>query len=329
MNEPPSGWAGHARRRRLIFLHIPKTAGTSVAAVLTQHFCVDEIATVPTSLIRPGSHPATALAGRTFRLFGIGQHFDHDNVAALRHALQGEEPPFVFTILREPRSRLISQYLHWRRTGDVDLAAVDDLTRAAYLAARELPIGDFLNTRTAFIIEHFRNYQTRILAGFGSSVAMSDEQLLETAFSNVSGYDLVGTTSQCEAAVEMLSKAYGWPSPGVLQSLNVLGHHKPHRSGLTTPPSRLSPNTRPWMRRCGSDCMRSQRPPRRTRRLAITPWTMASRRRCLKTHARDSICVNRSTAAAGVAARENDRSGGGQALADGASSNSPPRVRGG
>jgi predicted O-methyltransferase YrrM len=222
-------WAGHAAGKRLIFLHIPKTAGTAVASVLTQWFGVDEIMPCSALCGRPLSDPTASLAARQFRLFGIGKHFDHDHVAALRHALQGEERPFVFTVLREPRARLISQYLHWQRTDDRSLAAVDPVTRAAYLAARELPIGAFLNTRTPFIIEHFRNYQTRFLAGFSASLLMNDEELLGTALDNVAGYDLVGTTSHCDAAIEMVATAYGWPSPGVLQSLNTGSSKAPER----------------------------------------------------------------------------------------------------
>ena len=115
-NLAPAQWAGHAAGKRLIFLHIPKTAGTAVASVLTQWFGVDEIMPCSLAAVRTGSHPVNMMASRRFRLFGIGMHLDHDQVAAIRHALRGEERPFVFTVLREPRARLISQYRHWRRT---------------------------------------------------------------------------------------------------------------------------------------------------------------------------------------------------------------------
>jgi predicted O-methyltransferase YrrM len=228
-NLAPAQWAGHAAGKRLIFLHIPKTAGTAVASVLTQWFGVDEIMPCSLAAVRTASHPVNAMASRRFRLFGIGMHLDHDQVAAIRHALRGEERPFVFTVLREPRARLISQYLHWQRTDDESLATVDPVTRAAYIAARELPLGAFLNTRTPFIIEHFRNYQTRFLAGFSTSLLMSDEELLGTALDNVAGYDLVGTTSHCDAAIEKVAQAYGWSSPGTLRAVNVSPSRSPPR----------------------------------------------------------------------------------------------------
>ncbi|MFM8891537.1 MAG: hypothetical protein ACKOTB_07925, partial [Planctomycetia bacterium] len=202
-------------------LHIPKTAGTAVASVLMQWFDVDEI--MPTSLaqVRPGSHPANTLAARSYRLFGIGMLSDHDPVAAIRHALRGHASPFVFTVLREPKARLISQYHHWRRTDAASLAHVKPHIREAYEAARNLPLAEFLNTRLPIVIGHFRNYQTRLLAGMATSDLLTDEEILATARAHRAGYDLVGTTSQCDAAMEALAEAYGRTSPGTLRAVNV------------------------------------------------------------------------------------------------------------
>ena len=228
-NLAPAQWAGHAAGKRLIFLHIPKTAGTAVASVLTQWFGVDEIMPCSLAAVRTGSHPVNMMASRRFRLFGIGMHLDHDQVAAIRHALRGEERPFVFTVLREPRARLISQYLHWRRTDDASLAGVDDLTREAYVSARELPLGEFLNKNNPFVIEHFRNYQARLLAGFATCLKRSDDEILETALANMADYDLVGTTSQCDQVLTAAAEAYGWSSPGPLQAVNVSPTRSPPR----------------------------------------------------------------------------------------------------
>jgi predicted O-methyltransferase YrrM len=228
-NLPPAQWAGHATGRRLIFLHIPKTAGTAVASVLTQWFGVDEIMPCSLAAVRAGSHPVNALASRRFRLFGIGMHLDHDQVAAIRHALRGEERPFVFTLLRDPRARLISQYQHWRRTDDASLAGVDDLTREAYVSARELPLGDFLASRHPLVLEHFRNYQARLLAGLNMTRFLPDDVILETALANIDGYDLVGTTSQGDDLLAFVAAAYGWSSPSALQAVNVSPTRSPPR----------------------------------------------------------------------------------------------------
>jgi predicted O-methyltransferase YrrM len=205
----------------LIFLHIPKTAGTAVASVLTQWFGVDEIMPWSMANVRPASHPATAIASRRHKLFGIGMHLDSDQVLSIRHALRHEQPPFVFTVLRNPRERLISQYMHWRRTDDASLVGVSGQTRAAYLAARELPIGEFLATRNPFIIEHFRNYQARLLAGFATAMAMPNDQILATARANLASFDVVGRTSQLDDVLALVAEAYGWCPPGTVQQVNV------------------------------------------------------------------------------------------------------------
>lgn len=227
-NLPPVAWAGHAVGRPLVFLHIPKTAGTAVASVLTQWFDVDDIMPWDLGTVRRGNHPSHTLAARCYKLFGIGMHYDHDHVASIRHALRdGASPPFVVTVLREPRARLISQYLHWRRTDDASLQGQGVAAREVYLAARELSIGDFLNTKHPLIIEHFRNYQTRLLAGLASTRLAADEEILATARANVAGYDLVGTTSQLDEVIGLVATAYGVTPPGTLQSLNVAPSRAP------------------------------------------------------------------------------------------------------
>ena len=54
-----------------------------------------------------------------------------------------------------------------------------------------------------------------------TSELLTDEEILATARAHLAGYDLVGTTSQCDAALDVLAEAYGRTSPGTLRAVNV------------------------------------------------------------------------------------------------------------
>ncbi|MFM8891951.1 MAG: hypothetical protein ACKOTB_10100, partial [Planctomycetia bacterium] len=229
-NLPPATWAGHAIGRPLVFLHIPKTAGTAVASILTQWFRPGELKPWDLGLVRRATHPTEAIATRGYRLFGIGMHYDHDHVASIRHALSGiNVRPFVVTVLREPRSRLISQYLHWKRTDDASLSGGGGAAREAYLAARNAPLGEFLRTAHPLIDEHFRNYQTRLLAGLASTRLATDEHVLATAHFNAAGYDLVGTSTQVDELLQLVAEAYGFLPPGPVNAMTVAPTRPPQQ----------------------------------------------------------------------------------------------------
>jgi hypothetical protein len=115
-------WKGHAAGRRLIFLHIPKTAGTAITSFLRQQFADDEVMPQLQANFHR-SHPIWPLVARRSQLLGVGMHLDHDRVAALARGLSHEPPPFLLTVLREPRARLLSRYKEWRSTPDEHMQA--------------------------------------------------------------------------------------------------------------------------------------------------------------------------------------------------------------
>lgn len=216
-NDP--GWAAGMR---LAFLHIPKTAGTAFGAALSQHFAEAEIAGTAHMMLPNGAaDPALGHLARRFRALGLGSHLDQDTLDAIEAGLPAGERLFTVTVLRDPRARLISQYRHWRRAADSSVQAMEPLVRGAFLAARELSLGEFLQARLPHVVKHFRNLQARMICGLSSAELLEDDALLEAARSRLAQIDVVGTTDALEDALAQIATAYGWMPPDIVRPLNV------------------------------------------------------------------------------------------------------------
>ena len=205
-------WHRHAAGRRLIFLHIPKTAGTAITSFLRQH--VDDSNVMPQLLTASHrSHPLWPFIARRYQVLGVGMHLDHDQVFALHNGLADDPPPFLFTVLRGPRERILSQYKEWRFTSDEAMAAARDQVQDAILTARTQPFSAFLRSENPVVLHTLTNLQARLLVGLNIARGLDDDELLERARANLARYDLIGTTSSCDETVAALADAYGWPIP--------------------------------------------------------------------------------------------------------------------
>jgi len=159
-----------APRRRCGFLHIPKTAGTSVHRALLQtygdagvsRFRFDEESfgsftewdtlapAVRTAVFHPG-RPTTAHNRSSSVVPG---HLSYRSITAL------VDPEDVFTVLREPRARLLSHHLFWGARTDHDTAEF-----GSYRAYRSA-IGGLKRFLSDPVVSHQTdNLQARMLAG--------------------------------------------------------------------------------------------------------------------------------------------------------------------
>jgi hypothetical protein len=144
---------------RIVFLHIPKTAGQSVHAALANTF--GEAAVCP------------ARVNEQLRLMSISElnryqvfsgHFDW----SLLDCLKG--PRYVFTILREPMERVLSFYFFLRKQGEQMSAEQrakpsNSGVRAAYeMSPLEYFTGGPPHLRN-FLDDHYDNFYTHYFAG--------------------------------------------------------------------------------------------------------------------------------------------------------------------
>jgi hypothetical protein len=107
MNKPSQQHQTPVDTPTVYFLHIPKTAGTTLTYYLDQRFAHDEI--FPAQLFRELKNVSPATLGQ-YRLFR--GHFGYDLTRLLR------TEPAIITILRDPVEHTLSHFAHWRRFAD-------------------------------------------------------------------------------------------------------------------------------------------------------------------------------------------------------------------
>jgi len=131
-----------SRGRGYIFVHIPKTGGTSMAFALEDRAMADDI------LI--GDTPKARKRKRRLKdVETAGRLWKHSTLADIEGLMTREEiaQAFVFTLVRNPWDRVVSYY-HWLRTQDFDHPAVG--------LAKTLPFAEFL--RDPVIAGSFERY---------------------------------------------------------------------------------------------------------------------------------------------------------------------------
>ncbi len=202
--------------RRLVFLHIPKTAGSTLRRIIERQYDPDLIFTLEGWRVRekdfrdlPADDRARiqVLAGHQF--FGL-------------HELLPEPSSYV-TMLRDPVERLISQYYHILRSPEHYLhrqVTEDRLSLAEFAAADLAPELD--------------NGQVRYLAGLKDQGRRCTAEHLEIAKRHLAERFLVaGLAERFDESVLLMKHLLGWRLP-VYTRTNV-ARNRPPRSTIPAP----------------------------------------------------------------------------------------------
>jgi len=113
-----------SRKRSYVFVHIPKTGGTSMALALEDRAASDDIliGDTPKAQARRKRQQALRAPGRLWK------HSSLRDVAGLY-----PNDAFVFTLVRNPWDRMVSYY-HWLQVQNFDHPAVEVAKAAAFPA---------------------------------------------------------------------------------------------------------------------------------------------------------------------------------------------------
>jgi len=198
----------------VVFLHIPKTAGTAVQTALIPLFPAEQICP---EHFQVTIDPLSPEQLSRYRLFS--GHFYWDQLDRL------PLPQTVFTFLREPRARLLSLYYYFRshRWSAIEADAPAQLNRRK---AKELPIREYLRRDDVSIRLQVDNVITRRLLGrkYADSSArllVNDDQAVELAVEHLKQADAFGLAERSGESVDLIRAATGLNLPR-LERLNDL-----------------------------------------------------------------------------------------------------------
>jgi hypothetical protein len=201
------------QERPLCFLHIPKTAGTSLTALLRIHWREDAVMPQLQANFH-ANHPIWLIMARHYSAFGLGMHLDHERILSIAIKLKHlGQRPLLLTVLRDPVERLKSRYREWRGTLPAAYQHASGAVIEAIESAKRLSFEDFILSDNAVIVSQCDNLQTRLLAGLNQSRALNTEAVIEAARQNLSQYHIVGFTEDYQNTVTALSSTYGWTNP--------------------------------------------------------------------------------------------------------------------
>jgi hypothetical protein len=209
-----------AAGRKLVFLHLPKTGGTTLHHHFSAHFDRDEICPERFSRL----HRFTPEELSRYRYFS--GHYNFDQVRLI------PGPLFVVTVLRDPTERLLSSYYFWRRH-TAEAVAKRKLDGPAI--ARAGTLVDFLRSTHHEVQDSINNTMTRYLAGQvnvqadlsyrynagGPGVPVSELEVLHRAMGNLLSIDVVGFAGTLHEAYTRVALAYGMPRVAELARLNT------------------------------------------------------------------------------------------------------------
>ena len=198
----------------LIFLHIPKTAGTTFAQILQRRYQNGGLEWLNGEGAMAPDEAFEALSSA--RKSEVGAVMGHINFGG--HRLLSRPARYV-TFVRRPVDRIISHYYHVLRNPHHYL---HEKVRSSGMTLEQYASGG--------LSRELENDQTRMIAGHGDYA--SDQEMLEAAYRNIeSHFDSVGVTERFAESLVLISHLRGWSVP-YYRDANI-GANRPRRSAIS------------------------------------------------------------------------------------------------
>jgi len=197
---------------RIVFLHIPKTAGSSIHSVLSQQYVEEDICPERFDGISAMSEEQLS----RYRYFS--GHFSRRSV----DRIPGQKK--VFTFLRSPEQRILSLYYFWRSHRPAVVQAGD---LAGPRIARNLNLDEFLESSEAAVLIAIDNAITRQLVSqdcdlcFDECRSKQPEKLVENVINYLKSLEFVGFQENFSNDFNDLLSLLHFPAPNVIPSVNA------------------------------------------------------------------------------------------------------------
>jgi hypothetical protein len=221
--------------RRLVFLHLAKTGGTTLDHHFAQAFAADEICPKNSDLYDLSTEELAR-----YRYFS--GHFVYDQLRRI------PGPIFTVTVLRNPIERVISNYYFLKRHTPRHLA---DHPIPAATAARQCPdLLSFLRSPDIDIRYLIENNMARQLAGrvhiaegggylfpsAGRAIPMSELDIVHRATGALLAMDVVGFTQDLASVYARVALAFDMPQHIELARLNTRSETSPSLEPMAEEP---------------------------------------------------------------------------------------------
>ncbi len=182
-------------REALVFLHIPKTAGTTLNRIIEWQYNPLSIFTMDPYRIRATVERLETLPeARRRRLQVVRGHLYYGV-----HEFLPQGATYI-TMLREPVARFLSSYYFIQRR------PLHPLHRK--VTTERIGIEDFIR-----LTPHRQNLQCSLIAGVKND-GTADEQMLEKAKANLlSSFAVVGISERFEESLVLIAQTFGWEIP--------------------------------------------------------------------------------------------------------------------
>ena len=182
-------------RQTLIFLHIPKTAGTTLNRIIEWQYSPFDIFTIDPYRIRATPERLERLPeDRRRRLRMVRGHMFYGVHKCLPQAAT------YFTMLRDPVARVLSAYYFVLRR------PLNPLYRK--VKKERLGIEDYVR-----LFPERHNLQCRLIAGV-KDTPITDERLIDTAKGNLANsFSVVGISEQFEESLILMATTFDWQIP--------------------------------------------------------------------------------------------------------------------
>ena len=197
----------------MLFMHVPKTGGTSLTSLIESHYSVDQI--MPRNYFGNDWIATKAVEDAASDIERFALLRGHYNAEVCKFAGPGR---FRFTMLRDPVQRVMSLWQDWRTKSDENLATAIPQAKELILFCREHTLEELLDSDLWMMQRHFHNGMTGQFTGWPERF---DESDLDNALRTLAKFDLIGTTERMDDSMRALCAAMGWNAPANAPRLNT------------------------------------------------------------------------------------------------------------